>query len=231
MFKYTIDSKDEYTNRQGILMKDLTEGIFSSSSDNMVTFTYYKNSGETEMRPDKISALVFGTDEYTEMIMKYSNVDNPFAMERGDLLMVPTMNSVYNDIIEKKKDNGTSENFDYVKNYHKYIDKNKVPQAAGSDSVNVSVPTSGTNLSSEKGNDMNTVMRSNAAVEANMANNGASGIRIANGRIYFGNNVSVKKDDITQVDGNNNVPSELVDCAKNGVTLGQFLNATIKNSI
>jgi hypothetical protein len=68
-------------------------------------------------------------------------------------------------------------------------------------------------------------------VEANLANKGQSGIRVANGKIYFGNGVIANSSDVTDVTGSNEVENELVDCAKNGVTLGQFLNATIKNSI
>ena len=64
-----------------------------------------------------------------------------------------------------------------------------------------------------------------------MANRGQSGIFVSNGKIYFGNGVIANSSDVTDITGSNDVDNELVDCAKNGVTLGQFLNATIKNSI
>ena len=67
-------------------------------------------------------------------------------------------------------------------------------------------------------------------VEANLANNGESGIKLVNGKIYFGNNVYSDPNDISDVRGSNKVDSDLVDCARNGVTLGQFLDATIRNN-
>ena len=38
-------------------------------------------------------------------------------------------------------------------------------------------------------------------------------------------------DNMIDVNGSNDTSSNIVDCAKNGVTLGQFLNAAIKNNI
>lgn len=215
MFKYTIDSKDSYIDNEGNEIVDLGQTAFSMADTGSVMYTYYKATKETEMRPDLISVFACGTDEYAEMIMKYSMIDNPFAIEEGDLLAIPTVSSMYNEIRDvKTTDVSDTESYDYVKNYHKYIDKNKLPGSVGSDDNNVAV-----GLSQKSG------------VEANLANNGKSGVRIENGRIYFGNNVSVSSSDATDVNGSNEASSDKVDCAKNGVTIGQFINATIKNSI
>ena len=64
-----------------------------------------------------------------------------------------------------------------------------------------------------------------------MANKGKSGIQIINGKIYFGPTVTSSTDNMIDVNGSNDTSSNIVDCAKNGVTLGQFLNAAIKNNI
>lgn len=230
MFKYTIDSKDSFVNDDNVEMLDLTESIFKMSDTDTVLYSYYKAPKETEMRPDLVSVFACGTDEYAEMIMKYSFIDNPFSLEAGDILAIPSVSSAYNEVNtnkfnDNKKDN---ENYSYLKNYHKYIDKTKVPDAPGSDDNTVSI-TSSQNIGSS--NKITTNIGVKSPVEANFANNGRSGIHIQNGRIYFGDTVSVSSDNVEDVDGTNKVKSDLVDCASNGVTLGQFLNATIKNSI
>ena len=89
-----------------------------------------------------------------------------------------------------------------LKNYHKYIDKSKVPEKPGSDKVNISIPSS------------------NKDSEANISKTGNTGLTIKDGKIYFGD----IDDQITKVD------SSIVNCATNGTSLGEFLNAALKNS-
>lgn len=216
MFKYTIDSKDSYIDNDGNEVIDFGQTIFSIADTGSVIYSYYKITKDTEMRPDLISVFACGTDEYAEMIMKYSMIDNPFAIEAGDILAVPSVSSMYNEVrdITTSTDTTNTESYDYIKNYHKYIDKNKLPDGAASDNNNISVGVS-----------------QKSGVEANLANNGKSGLRIENGRIYFGDNVSVSASDAEDITGTNDTVSDKVDCAKNGVTVGQFITAAIKNSI
>ena len=294
MFKKSIDSKSTFF-RDGIEMVDLTEPIFKTSD---LTYhgilSYYKVSKDMEMRPDKLGYAAYGDISYAEIILKESGIDNPFSIEFNDDLYIPSLNTVYTNI---KDSDEFDENPDYVRatsgkdtpynliaNYHKYIDKNKLPKSNGSDIVSVSIPSTNTSIDpnllsstytgvtssgnptmsnpgvggnigspigspsiagfDSQGNPIYaatagegvsnpniTGSAGNSPVEANLANRGQSGIRVANGKIYFGNGVIANSSDVTDVVGSNEVENELVDCAKNGVTLGQFLNATIKNSI
>jgi hypothetical protein len=233
---------------------------------------------------------------YTEIILKESGIDNPFAIEVNDNLYIPSLNTVYTNVkdLDEFDENpdylravsGKDTPYDLIANYHKYIDKNKLPKGNGSDVASVSIPSTSTSIdpnllsatytgvtssgkptmtNSGVGGNIGSVIGSpsiagfdsqgnpiyaatpgegeggsnpniagrggESPVEANLANKGQSGIRIANGKIYFGNGVIANSSDVTDVTGSNEVENELVDCAKNGVTLGQFLNATIKNSI
>lgn len=296
MFKKSIDSKSTFF-RDGIEMVDLTEPIFKTSD---LTYhgiiSYYKVSKDMEMRPDKLGYAAYGDISYAEIILKESGIDNPFAIEFNDDLLIPSLNTVYTNIkdldeFDKNPDYVRAASrkdtpYDLIANYHKYIDKNKLPKENGSDVATVSIPSTnasidpnllsstyngvtssgkhtmsntgvGGNIGSpigspsiagfdSQGNPIysatpgegeatvsnpNTVRGGNSPVEANLANKGQSGIRVANGKIYFGNSVVSNSADVIDVVGSNEVENELVDCAKNGVTLGQFLNATIKNSI
>ena len=295
MFKKSIDSKSTFF-RDGIEMVDLTEPIFKTSD---LTYhgilSYYKVSKDMEMRPDKLGYAAYGDISYTEIILKESGIDNPFAIEFNDDLYIPSLNTVYTNIKDSdefdenpdyvRATSGKDTPYDLIANYHKYIDKNKLPKSNGSDIVSVSIPSTNTSIDpnllsstytgvtssgnptmsntgvggnigspigspsiagfDSQGNPIYaatagegavsnpniTGSAGNSPVEANLANRGQSGIRVANGKIYFGNGVIANSSDVTDVVGSNEVENELVDCAKNGVTLGQFLNATIKNSI
>ena len=231
MFTNTIDKKNTYTNNDGIELVDLSDSIFNSNLK-AVTCSFYKVTKEMQMRPDLLSIASFGEDTYAEMIIKYSEICNPFAIEEDDVIAVPSLNSIYNEVKDVILSNNTEDEGTYnlVKNYHKYIDKSKVPSNMGSQTS----PVQGNKNASQNKNISGTEENSsvgNSPVEPNMANNGNSGISVINGRIYFGPNVSVKATDITDVDGDNIAESDLVDCAKSGVTIGQFLNATVKNSL
>ena len=231
MFTNTIDKKNTYINNDGIELVDLSDSIFNSNLK-AVTCSFYKVTKEMQMRPDLLSIASFGEDTYAEMIVKYSEICNPFAIEEDDVIAVPSLNSIYNEVKDVILSNNTEDEGTYnlVKNYHKYIDKSKVPSNMGSQTS----PVQGNKNASQNKNISGTGENSsvgNSPVEPNMANNGNSGISVINGRIYFGPNVSVKATDITDVDGDNIAESDLVDCAKSGVTIGQFLNATVKNSL
>ena len=216
MFTNTIDKKNTYTNNDGIELLDLSDSIFNSNLK-AVTCSFYKVTKEMQMRPDLLSIASFGEDTYAEMIVKYSEICNPFAIEEDDVIAVPSLNSIYNEVKDVILSNNTEDEGTYnlVKNYH-------TSPVQGNKNATQNKSISGTEGNSSVGN---------SPVEPNMANNGNSGISVINGRIYFGPNVSVKATDITDVDGDNIAESDLVDCAKSGVTIGQFLNATVKNSL
>lgn len=257
MFTKSLDNKGVYTV-DSVPLKDLTESVFISSKLNLnVVFSYYKVSKELEMRPDKISESLYGSNEYAEIVMKHSIIDNPFAIEEGDILIAPSMTSVYNNI--KESNNYETEDsdrdissFDLVHNYHKYIDKSKIPSKTGSDlnddldiskdaadeyaarnssfniSSNIEFDEFGNPIYSDLSNSAPLIPGNDGPIEANIANKGKSGIYIKDGRIYFGKNVSASTENLTDIEGTNKVDNDLVDCAKDGTTLGQFLNSIIK---
>ena len=200
MFTRTLDSKGTYKIDQGIEVIDLADGIFDPNKAMTQICSIYKVRKEYEMRPDLISSVLYGTTDYTEMILKYSLINNPFALEKDDLIYGASMSDIYNPVKDTEIDNTGI--FDAVKNYHKYIDKSKVPEKPGSDKVNISIPSS------------------NKDSEANISKTGNTGLTVKDGKIYFGD----IDDQITKVD------SSIVNCATNGTSLGEFLNAALRNN-
>ena len=200
MFTRTLDSKGTYKIDQGIEVIDLADGIFDPNKAMTQICSIYKVRKEYEMRPDLVSSVLYGTTDYTEMILKYSLINNPFAIEKDDIIYGASMSDIYNPVKDTTID--STGVFDAVKNYHKYIDKHKVPEKPGSDKVNISIPSS------------------NKDSEANISKTGNTGLTIKDGKIYFGD----IDDQITKVD------SSIVNCATNGTSLGEFLNAALRNS-
>lgn len=196
MFSRSLDRKKTYIF-DGIEVVDLSESIFDPKKAMTQICTPYKVSKELEMRPDLVSKYLYGSTDYTEMLLKYSLINNPFSIERGDLIFAASLSNIYNPVKDTEMD--TTGAFDAVKNYHKYIDKNKVPDKAGSDNVTQKIEKSPS--------------------EANISKKGDSGLTVKNGKIYFG----AIDEQLVPVD------DALIECATDGTTLGEFLNATIKN--
>jgi hypothetical protein len=171
----------------------------------------YKVRKEYEMRPDLVSMTLYGSTDYAEMILKYSLINNPFALEKDDLIYAAALSSIYNPLKDTDLDNNGV--FDAVKNYHKYIDKSKVPEKDGSDEVTVKIPGA-TSTKNGNGN------KNRTDSEANISKTGDTGITVKDGKIYFGD---IDKQ-ITKVD------SSIVNCAENGTSLGEFLNAALRNA-
>ena len=220
MFNKTLDSKGRYTVGDGIEVVDLADTIFNPNVSAKHLYSIYKISKEYDMRPDLVSMALYGTTDYTEMVLKYSMINNPFAIEAGDMVFASSLTSIYNAVKDVEYEKTVM--FDAIKNYHKYIDKKKVPDSPGSDKVKAKSSYdpngngNGNNNSSMTANGLN----NNGPVEANITKTGNSGITIKDGKIYFG----AVEDSVSSVD------SSIVDCAVSGVTLGEFLNATLRNS-
>lgn len=58
-----------------------------------------------EMRPDLISNLYYGNENYVDIICKYNSISNPFSLERNQLIKIPNKPDSYfvktDDIIDK----------------------------------------------------------------------------------------------------------------------------------
>lgn len=203
MFRYTIDNKPTYTDTDGDTIVDLTKG--SLTPGNKAIFgSVFKVIKEYEMRPDLVSYSMYGTDEYVDLIMKYSDIPNPFAVEVGDLVFEAGISHI-TDPVDDEVSTDSIKTFDTLKNYHKYIDSTKVPSSAGSETSKIST--------------------ANNDKEANISYDGDSGIQVINGRIYFGDVPSSIGTGITDIDTNGNNRENA--CAASGLSLGQFLTKAL----
>lgn len=173
MFSKTLDEKSKFIDENGDECIDLTEGIFSALYNVRSIHSIYRVDKHSEMRPDYIAAAVYGDEAYTEMIMKSSAVVNPFAIERDDLIFTARIDSIYDGVKDSIMYAENTGIYDMIKNYHKYIDKSKIPDAPGSEKNKVSVSSEPSKVN---------------GLEPNISKTGKSGIVIKNGKIYFGEN-------------------------------------------
>ena len=165
MFKYTIDNK-EIINKNDIDIVDFISSIFADKKTNDAVFNLYKVPESMKMRIDLVSLAAYGTDEYADILLKYNGISNPFTLNTNDVLLVPTLDTVLNDIKTLKSTNDAANK---IRNYHKYIDKTKAPSSVGSQPIDVKIDKT-------------------EYKEANIADAGVASITLRNGRMYFGDN-------------------------------------------
>ncbi len=164
MLEFVLDNKEFFATNDIV---DLGESIFKrEDTDNMV-FNVYKVPESMKMRIDLVSIAAYGTDKYADLLMKYNNISNPFTLNADDILFIPTMDTIENEL--KPTVSKSASNAEKIRNYHKYIDKNKLPGNIGSENNNKTIKKS-------------------EYKEANMAPINQNGITMRNGRIYFGEN-------------------------------------------
>lgn len=175
MFGKSLDNKNLYINRDGIEMVDIMDTIYTRMYNLDSVHSVYRANKQCEMRPDYLSACLYGDEAYAEITIKSAMLSNPFALEMGDLVFAMTVDNIYNDVKDFLPDkNSLPSVYELVKRYHKYIDKDKVPEADGSEENKVAIPSA----------------KAKPALEPNISKTGATGIVIKNGKIYFGKNKS-----------------------------------------
>lgn len=170
MFENSIDKKSIIViNNEEII--DLTKSCFNEKKSENIIYSVRKVPYNMIMRMDLISYAQYGTDEYTDLLLKYNDISNPFTLNYNDIIYIPSMETIANDISTPEvisKEN----NAKLVRNYHKYIDKTKAPNTVGSQKNEIKIDKNYT--------------------EANLSQEDTSPIVLRNGRMYFGNNSNVE---------------------------------------
>lgn len=205
MFENSIDNKSTYLNSDGDELMDLGESIFEDKFIySGVGYTFNKVPKNMEMRPDLAAISVYNDINYTELLLKYNNIQNPFTLYEDELLVVPSSTQIEKHVGTLLSITNTTEDA-LIRNYHEYVDKNKLPNTVGSEknSTSITKTTSQTKLTG------NTATRFK---EANIAPVGSTPIKEVNGRLYFGANSGIK-------------------CAADGITTADYFKEVIKNSI
>lgn len=96
MFTYTIDKKPTIKDRNGNILIDFIQPLFKKNSVGVQDYMVRRiDSEKYAMRPDLVSFAMYGSDEYTEYILKFSGISNPFTLCGDDVLKIPNNNEAY----------------------------------------------------------------------------------------------------------------------------------------
>jgi restriction endonuclease S subunit len=68
-------------------------------------YNWHRVDMDEEMRPDLISKLYYGTENYVDILCKYNSISNPFSLVRDQLIKIPLNPDAYfvktEDIVDK----------------------------------------------------------------------------------------------------------------------------------
>jgi hypothetical protein len=179
MFANSIDNKPLYNRPDGTSVRDLTDTMFSLQNKNYVTYNIFRVPRDYVMRPDLISKVIYNNSAYTEIILKYNGISNPFTINEGDMILVPNLESAQANINKREK---ASTGADSIRNSYKYIDPTKAP-TKGEELQNFDNRTIISTVSPQTNVD-------NGALPPNIAPEGSSQIVYRNGRVFFGDSVA-----------------------------------------
>lgn len=168
MFTKSLDGKPLYVNDEGVEMVDIMQGMYNGLYDFSLIHSVYRANIKCTMRPDYLAACLYGDEAYAEVAMKSAMLFNPFALEKGDTVYAMTMDNIYQNVKESIMSPSGDSFYEMVKNYHKYIDLDKIPEADGSEP--------------------NKVVARKQYIEPNISKTGTTGVHLKGRKIYFGKN-------------------------------------------
>jgi hypothetical protein len=221
-FDRSIDNKTQYVDNDGNVLVDLGESIFKGGDIFAgIPFSIYRVADNMDMRSDLVSLAAYGDMENCELLLKYNNIQNPFSIQNGDIIVVPSSVHIQNHVGIKTTFQKISQD-SLIRQFHKYIDDKKLPDTPGSEQNTNSIPKtkdikggvssySGTGESNES-TTYSGLIDSNKYKEANLANIGSHAIKEIDGKLYFGADSELK-------------------CATNGVNTADYLKTVINNTI
>lgn len=214
MFTNTIDKKPFITNPEdGKELVDLAKSIFSKSARGLDTYQTVKLDSTYQMRADKVAFNEYGTDEYTEYILKYSGVSNPFSIDDEDILFIPEPDEANAQMYDIEEQQQTAK--DQVQTYYKFTNKDFKSDSTSYDNLaNKKIPSG---IPSEE----------TGGFSVPYISDQGTAITIKNGRMYFGTDagkVAMPEDYMKQL------ATQLDEkCATNGMSLTDFVRASILN--
>ena len=215
MFTNTIDKKPTIIDNNGNEIVDLTKSIFSKGATGLNSYQTVKLNSHYQMRPDKVAFAEYGKDEYTEYILKYSGVSNPFSIDQDDVLFIPEPSEAEAQMEDVENQEVSLQ--EQVQTYYKFTNKDFKSDSTSYDNLaNKPIPSGAAKFEENDG-----------FMVPYISDQGTS-ITIKNGRMYFGTDA-----------GNTTMPEDYAEklataldekCATNGMSMTDFVRASIVNA-
>lgn len=157
MFTHTLDKKPIIKGKDGEEIADLCVSIFDATALGASTSKVLTLTERYICRPDLISLDYYGTDEYTDLILKYNEISNPFSLVPGSLIALPEAIDVTKGIktsmvssitakAEIRQESATDSQL--RKRAYKYVSRKNVEEISETPNINrpfneLSIPPSG----------------------------------------------------------------------------------------
>lgn len=94
--------------------------VIDRSSKNYVITRIFVVTDDYVMRPDLISFAAYGSDQYVDLILKANEISNPFSIDVGDVILIPSKEAAATFYKIPKKEEKTIE-----ETKSKFIDPSK----------------------------------------------------------------------------------------------------------
>lgn len=191
MFEYTLDRKEEVTDANGNRIIDLTKSIFTREAGQIQDYTVVKMTDIYQMRPDLISQYMYGTDEYTEFILKFAGISNPFTLHEDDILLIPNITQAKG--MMEAENRGVNEGaaddarMVQIRNFYKFVNTEYKPDRSSYDKLkNMDIPSGVIDTTKIKEQDY---------IVPYISEDGRTSVTIRNNRIYFGDDSGMQTAD------------------------------------
>lgn len=182
MFEYTLDRKEEVTDARGNRIIDLTKSIFSHDAGQIQDYKVVKMTDVYQMRPDLVSQYMYGTDEYTEFILKFAGISNPFTLDEDDILLIPNVQQAKGMMEAENRQMGDTPDMEsrlvQIRNFYKFVNTEYKPDRTSYDNLkNMDIPSGVIDTTKARERDY---------IVPYISEDGRTAITIRNNRIYFG---------------------------------------------
>lgn len=91
----------------------MTEPVILFSEKTSTIATHIVDENEAG-RPDLIALSYYGTETLVDIILKWNGISNPFSMNAGDEIEIPSPTSVFKKFVKPSRPNGNSKKEQFI---------------------------------------------------------------------------------------------------------------------
>lgn len=188
------------------------------------------------MRPDLVSQMMYDTEDYTEFVLKFAGISNPFTLDDDDVLLIPNDSQAVGMMADNKHEmNGAADGVSsgtmaQIRNFFKFVNTEYQSDRSSYDRLKATKIPSG-------------VIDTTAQQELEppyISEDGKTAVTIRNGRVYFGEDSGMQiasqaagTQSVTRSVQNilDNALTSLSDtnCLYNGMTLADWFRGNVVN--
>lgn len=174
------------TDPSGNELVDLTRSIFKKDANPIKDYTMLHMDAYHHMRPDLVSHTMFGTDRYTELILKFTGVSNPFTLDDDDVLIIPNAAEAEGMLVKGNEEGDEAlrtGTIAQIRNFYKFVNQDYKSDRSSYDKLaNMNIPSGVINPSE---------VAQKQAIVPYISEDGRTAVTIRGGKMYFGEDMGM----------------------------------------